>query len=321
MSVITSQPAVSSRPALTRSLTPSRSADAPPSGQDASGAAGSPPLRPAALNGSLQQSLNQGWQDYMQKLRVDLNRPVKQQNRETDQLKKQMLKQRVDSLRQMMLMTHDKASLRALAGELARLARDLKELVTSMTRNAADTQVAVNVNAGNAAADPSSSQDVGQAAASSDGAQDAAADEPTPTGGAEAGQAAGAAGGAVQETPPGAAASAIRAPTGADARLGAMLTKGNPVANDPDIRDMQRTLKMIQAFIKQMAQLLKDQDKEKELQLREDMHAADKALQDVDKILKGGPEAMAAMGESGLGVSVAADGEAASGGVGQQAAE
>ncbi|POZ63691.1 hypothetical protein [Chromobacterium alticapitis] len=327
MSVISSQPATSALEAWLRRLPPSQPSHPELSTADASAAPGAPPARLPAGNGDLQQSLNQGWQDYMSKLRVNLNQPVKQQSKEADAMQKQLLKRRVDSLRQMMLMTHDKASLRALAGELACLARELKELVTSMSRNAADDPQAVGLAAGGgaSAADGAASTQAGDEgeAASTPSADDAgsaasAADAPSGSGvaaqdgsvGAEQG-----ADGGQRQTEAAAAAAA-----NPQAALSSMLAKGNPVAGDPDIQEMQQTLKMVQAFIKQMAQQLRAQEKDKERQLQDDMRSADKALQDVDKILKGGPEALAAMGESPVSVSVQGGGEAAAS-AGPQAAE
>ncbi|WP_434633686.1 hypothetical protein [Chromobacterium sp. CV08] len=273
---------------------------------------------PSALSdprSALQRSLSQGLQDYMQKLRVDLNRPVKQSS-EADSMQKKALKERVEALRRMMMMVHDKSSLRALASELARLAKDLKALVTSMTQNAADSQMAVSVDGqsdggrsgdGQDAAASSSDavQDGGAAAADaaasdatasgeSDGSQDAAAGQAEAASAqqqaaaqADAGQAAAqtAAGGGQKEEGGGNAAA-----VDPQAALHSMLSggKGNPVAGDPDIQEILQTLKMVKEFIKQQAQQLQSQAKR---DVRDQLEGAEKALEDVNKILKGGPEA------------------------------
>ncbi|MEO4029428.1 hypothetical protein ABH313_15445 [Chromobacterium vaccinii] len=268
----------------------------------------------------LQKSLSQGLQDYMQKLKVDLNRPVKRQSSEADAMQKAVLKQRVEGLRRMMMMSHDKGSLRALASELARLARELKDLVTSMTQNAADSQMAANVGgdqgAGDAVSQQGGAEDAGSAApASADAASspeagsgsgaDAAAAASEAGGATAAAQQAGAGQGAASDSQ---ASEGVKEQSGSAqpagdsqgqpvdprAALHGMLSsgKGNPVAGDSDILEMQMTLKMVKEFIKQQMQQMKDKR-----EAQDDLQSAEKALGDVDKILKGGPEAEEAMGE------------------------
>ncbi|WP_139165666.1 hypothetical protein [Chromobacterium amazonense] len=286
----------------------------------------------SSIRSDLQKSLNQGWQDYMQKLRVDLSRPVKRQSAAADQMDKQLLKQRVDALRQMMMMTRDKAGLRALASQLAQLARELKSLVASMTQNAADQQMAVSL--GGAADQPSadsaaaSAQDASpgqdhagddaQAASSAETAAVASASasaDASPASSAEpasgnatqepASQADAPAGSSDAAAPQGAADQAAANAADPQAALRNMLAHGNPVAADQDIQEMLLTLKMVQAFIKQMALQLQAQEDRK---MKEDQEQAGKALQDVDTILKGGPEALAALsGQMDVNVSAPAD--------------
>ncbi|SUX55141.1 hypothetical protein [Chromobacterium vaccinii] len=279
------------------------------------------PLQPKLPDprSELQKSLSQGLQDYMQKLKVDLNRPAKRQSSEADAMQKAVLKQRVEGLRRMMMMSHDKGSLRALASELARLARELKDLVTSMTQNAADSQMAVNVGGDQGAGDAASQQAGAGSAASA--SADAASSPEAGSGagsGAEAAAAASEAGGATaaaQQAGAGqGAASDSQASEGVKEQSGSaqpvgdsqaqpvdpraalhgMLSsgKGNPVAGDSDILEMQMTLKMVKEFIKQQMQQMKDKR-----EAQDDLQSAEKALGDVDKILKGGPEAEEAMGE------------------------
>ncbi|MBM2884687.1 hypothetical protein JFK97_09840 [Chromobacterium phragmitis] len=338
MSVITIQSAIAGIEQWRNRLVSSgRSVATPSSAPQTEGSGLDAQPSPAALMSSirsdLQKSLNQGWQDYMQKLRVDLSRPVKRQSAAADQMDKQLLKQRVDALRQMM-MTRDKAGLRALASQLAQLARELKSLVASMTQNAADQQMAVSL--GGAADQPS----VDSAAASAQDAspgQDHAADDAQAASSAEAAAVASASasadaspvssaalagGNATQEpasqadAPAGSSDAAASAQQGASdqaaanaadpqAALRNMLAHGNPVAADQDIQEMLLTLKMVQAFIKQMALQLQAQEERK---MKEDQEQAGKALQDVDTILKGGPEALAALsGQMDVNVSAPAD--------------
>ncbi|AXE34207.1 hypothetical protein [Chromobacterium phragmitis] len=289
---------------------------------------------------ALQKSLNQGLQAYMQKLRVDLSRPTQKQSSEANAMQKALLKQRVEALRQQMMMVHDKASLRALASELARLARSLKELVASMTESAADQQMAVRAGEGQAAGEsPAGGEGAEPAAGAAD--EQAAGDSAADAGGTGAGAAADAALAAAKPEEPTRsgedrerqdAAGAAGVPASADAKqeaaseaaknqdvpqaqavdsraaLRSMLMKGNPVASDPDIQEMKQVLNMVKAFVKQMAQQLKSQDEHKERGLREDIQKAEKSLEDVDKTLKGGPEALAAMGEQ-MAVDVSAPAE------------
>ncbi len=339
MSVITIQSAIAGieqwRNRLASSgrsvATPSSAPQTEGSGPDAQP---SPAAFMSSIRSDLQKSLNQGWQDYMQKLRVDLSRPVKRQSPAADQMDKQLLKQRVDSLRQMMMMTHDKAGLRALASQLAQLARELKSLVASMTQNAADQQMAVSV--GGAADQPSadsaaaSAQDASpeqdhaaddaQAASSAEAAAVSSADASSDASSAsaaesasgnaapgQASQADAAAGSsdATASAPQGAVDQAAANAADPQAALRNMLAHGNPVAADQDIQEMLLTLKMVQAFIKQMALQLQGQEDRK---MKEDQEQAGKALQDVDTILKGGPEALAALsGQMEVNVSAPAD--------------
>ncbi|MBX9269283.1 hypothetical protein [Chromobacterium violaceum] len=307
------------------------------------------PLQPKLPDprSALQKSLNQGLQEYMQKLRVDLNRPVPRQSGEADAMQKAILKQRVEGLRRMMMMAHDKASLRALAAELGRLARALKELVSSMTQNAADSQMAVSVGEGGAqassdaatpgggaegadnAASAAASTDSGGAAADAAGGMpsgaDAAAAATAPAAGGESAAQQQAAGGQDAANAAGQSADAAAKEQGGNgqpadgsqavdsrAALHSMLSggKGNPVSKDQDIQEMLLTLKMIKEFIKQQMQQLKDKrETQDKLQTQDEIKGAEKALEDVDKILKGGPEAEEAMGgQISVNISDAASG-------------
>ncbi|WP_047248756.1 hypothetical protein [Chromobacterium subtsugae] len=339
MSVITPQSSVSRLDLWQRtSIVAKPSTDAAPSSSSADAQAQSQAARLSTAPNDLQQALNRGWQDYMQKLRVDLNRPAQRQSPQADDIQKKMLKQQADALRQMMMVTRDKASLRALATQLARLARELKDLVSSMTQNAADQQMAVNVGgdqasggvAASSAAEASAGSDAGSggdsdaqaasaeaaAAASSAQAAPAAAD------GADAQQAASGQSNAQDASAADANANA-QASSQSDAQgnsgnvdpqaaLRNMLANGNPVAGDPDIEQIRQVLKMVQAFIKQMAQQLQTQKDSNSRDLKDDMKRADKDLEDVDKILKGGPEAMAALnGQMDVNINVSADAGAA----------
>ncbi|OQS27344.1 hypothetical protein [Chromobacterium violaceum] len=294
---------------------------------------------------ALQKSLNQGLQDYMQKLRVNLNRPAPRQSSEADAMQKAILKQRVEGLRRMMMMAHDKASLRALAAELGRLARALKELVSSMTQNAADSQMAVSVGEGGAqassdaatpgggaegadnAASAAASTDSGGAAADAAGGMPSGADAAAtaPAAGGESAAQQQAAGGQDAANAAGQSADAAAKEQGgngqpaggsqavdAGAALHSMLSsgKGNPVSKDQDIQEMLLTLKMVKEFIKQQAQQLKDKrETQDKLQTQDEIKGAEKALEDVDKILKGGPEAEEAMGgQISVNISDAASG-------------
>ncbi|MEN3029299.1 hypothetical protein [Chromobacterium amazonense] len=337
MSVITIQSAIAGIEQWRNRLVSSgRSVATPSSARQTEGSGSDAQPSPAALMSSirsdLQKSLNQGWQDYMQKLRVDLSRPVKRQSAAADQMDKQLLKQRVDALRQMMMMTRDKAGLRALASQLAQLARELKSLVASMTQNAADQQMAVSL--GGAADQPSADSAAASAQDASPG-QDHAGDDAQAASSAEtaavasasasadaspASSAEPASGNATQEpasqadapaglsdaaAPQGAADQAAANAADPQAALRNMLAHGNPVAADQDIQEMLFTLKMVQAFIKQMALQLQAQEDRK---MKEDQEQAGKALQDVDTILKGGPEALAALsGQMDVNVSAPAD--------------
>lgn len=280
----------------------------------------------ADAKNALQKSLNQGLQAFMQKLRVDLSRPPKQSS-QVDSMQKALLKQRVEALRQMMQTTgRDKASLRALASELARVAKELKALVASMSENAADAQLSVNIDgaaaggnatAGEGAATDSASDSGGHADAQTDGGGDAApADVPVEASSgsvAQEGQAASpeqAAASGAASTPADASGAKDEAAAPADAHsaLSAAAAKsgGNPVASDKDVQEMLMVLKMIREWIKQQAQQLQNQD-----DLKDSLKSADKSLDDIDKILGGGPQAEAALGEqvsvnvdiSGLNVS------------------
>ncbi|MEN7430321.1 hypothetical protein VA599_06145 [Chromobacterium sp. TRC.1.1.SA] len=289
------------------------------------------PLQPKLPDprSELQKSLSQGLQDYMQKLKVDLNRPAQRQSSEADAMQKTVLKQRVEGLRRMMMMAHDKASLRALASELARLAKELKGLVESMSQNSADNQMTVNVGGDQAAGDAASQGCGADGVQSSDGAASSSAGEAASSdegGGASSGADAASSTAAAASEAGGAAASAQQASNGqsaadrpasdanakeqgggaqpagdsqaqaADPRAAQQSAqsggKGNQGAVDPDIQEMVQTLKMVKEFIKQQMQQMKDKR-----ETQDDLQSAEKALGDVDKILKGGPEAEAAMGE------------------------
>ncbi|AUH50074.1 hypothetical protein CXB49_04190 [Chromobacterium sp. ATCC 53434] len=320
MSVISSQSGASAwRPSLFRPAASGEQSQAASTAADSAAAGGASSAQTAAQSslsdprGALQQSLNQGLQDYKQKLRVDLNRPVRQQSSEVDSMQKKALKERVEALRRMMMMTHDKSTLRALASELARLAKDLKSLVSSMTQNAADSQMTVNVD-GQSVDGAAASGNGQDAAASSAGAQSdgdagdaATADtsDAAASGGTQAQTDAAATQQAANGQSDGSQAAGQDAASNGDgkdkavdpqAALHSMLSSGNgnPVAGDQDIQDMLRTLKMIKEFIKQQAQQLQSQARR---DVQDQVKDAEKALADVDKILKGGPEAEAAMGE------------------------
>ncbi|VEB44582.1 Uncharacterised protein [Chromobacterium violaceum] len=282
----------------------------------------------------------------MQKLRVDLNRPAPRQSGEADAMQKAILKQRVEGLRRMMMMAHDKASLRALAAELGRLARALKELVSSMTQNAADSQMAVSVGEGGAqassdAATPGGGRKArtmhrappllrtaegggrrggrnavrggcrGSGNRACGGGESAAQQQAA--GGQDAANAAGqsADAAAKEQGGNGQPAGGSQA-VDAGAALHSMLSsgKGNPVSKDQDIQEMLLTLKMVKEFIKQQAQQLKDKrETQDKLQTQDEIKGAEKALEDVDKILKGGPEAEEAMGgQISVNISDAASG-------------
>ncbi|WP_152526952.1 hypothetical protein [Pseudogulbenkiania ferrooxidans] len=254
----------------------------------------------------LQKSLSQGLQDYMQKLKVDLNRPAQRQSSEADAMQKTVLKQRVEGLRRMMMMAHDKASLRALASELARLAKELKGLVESMSQNSADNQMTVSVGGDQAAGDAASQGSGADGAQSSDGAASSTAAAASEAGGAAAsaqqasnGQSAAdrpASDANAKEQGGGAQPAGDSQAQAADPRAAQQSAqsggKGNQGAVDPDIQEMVQTLKMVKEFIKQQMQQMKDKR-----ETQDDLQSAEKALGDVDKILKGGPEAEAAMGE------------------------
>jgi hypothetical protein len=232
----------------------------------------------------------------------------------------------------MMMMTRDKAGLRALASQLAQLARELKSLVASMTQNAADQQMVVSVGG---AADQPSADSAAASAQDASPEQDHAADDAQAASSAEAAavasasasadaspasSAAPAGGNATQEpasqadapagssdaaAPQDAADQAAANAADPQAALRNMLAHGNPVAADQDIQEMLLTLKMVQAFIKQMALQLQGQEDRK---MKEDQEQAGKALQDVGTILKGGPEALAALsGQMDVSVSAPAD--------------
>lgn len=266
------------------------------------------PLQPKLPDprSELQKSLSQGLQDYMQKLKVDLNRPAQRQSSEADAMQKTVLKQRVEGLRRMMMMAHDKASLRALASELARLAKELKGLVESMSQNSADNQMTVSVGGDQAAGDAASQGSGADGAQSSDGAASSTAAAASEAGGATAsaqqasnGQSAAdrpASDANAKEQGGGAQPAGDSQAQAADPRAAQQSAqsggKGNQGAGDPDIQEMVQTLKMVKEFIKQQMQQMKDKR-----ETQDDMQSAEKALGDVDKILKGGPEAEAAMGE------------------------
>ena len=335
MSVIPSQSSVSRLDLWQRTsiaAKPSANAEPSASSPEASGAGAqtqSQPARPSTPPNDLQQALNRGWQDYMQKLRVDLNRPAQRQSQQADDIQKKMLKQQADALRQMMMVTRDKASLRALATQLARLARELKDLVSSMTQNAAGQQMTVNVGGDQAsAADASSGSDAGsggdadaqaasaEASAAASSAQQEAQTAPAAADGSNAQQAASGQNNAqdASEADANAQASGQTDAQGnsgnvdPQAALRNMLVNGNPVAGDPDIQQIRQVLKMVQAFIKQMAQQLQTQKDPNSRELKDDMKRADKDLEDVDKILKGGPEAMAAInGQMDVNINVSVD--------------
>ncbi|WP_434655282.1 hypothetical protein [Chromobacterium violaceum] len=344
MSVISATSAASIwRQSLFPSASSAGTGQASPAEADGSADAQNP-LQPKLPDprSALQKSLNQGLQEYMQKLRVDLNRPAPRQSGEADAMQKAILKQRVEGLRRMMMMAHDKASLRALAAELGRLARALKELVSSMTQNAADSQMAVSVGEGGAqassdaatpgsgaegadnAASAAASTDSGGAAADAAGGMpsgaDAAAAATAPAAGGESAAQQQAAGGQDAANAAGQSADAAAKEQGgngqpavdAGAALHSMLSsgKGNPVSKDQDIQEMLLTLKMVKEFIKQQAQQLKDKrETQDKLQTQDEIKGAEKALEDVDKILKGGPEAEEAMGgQISVNISDAASG-------------
>ena len=274
------------------------------------------PLQPKLPDprSELQKSLSQGLQDYMQKLKVDLNRPAQRQSSEADSMQKTVLKQRVEGLRRMMMMAHDKASLRALASELARLAKELKGLVESMSQNSADSQMTVSVGGDQAAGDAALQGSGADGFQSSDGAASSSAGEAASSdegggasSGADAASAQQASNGQSAADRPASDANAKEQGGGAqpagdsqaqaaDPRAAQQSAqsggKGNQGAGDPDIQEMVQTLKMVKEFIKQQMQQMKDKR-----ETQDDLQSAEKALGDVDKILKGGPEAEAAMGE------------------------
>ena len=282
------------------SIAPERSAAANSSQAAVAAATGAQP-KPAdgglqakqALQSSLQQSLG----NYMRQLKVAL-KPLPKRLPEVDNMEKELLKKKVDMLLQMVQMAgRDKASLKALAAELARAVKELKQLVASMTQNAADSMMSVGVGGdAAAAAAAAASGDAGGDAASSaaDGGGEAAGvaaqaqaqaavaeDETRQTKGAEGEVAAGARGDAAAANGDKNAGAAVR-DDGAAPRTGGgnPLAGGNPVAGDRMIQDIVMKLKQLQNWLKQQArQLQSDQEFRKMMkEMEKDMASIDKML-------------------------------------------
>lgn len=283
------------------SIAPERSAAANSSQAAVAAATGAQP-KPAdgglqakqALQSSLQQTLG----NYMRQLKVAL-KPLPKRSPEVDDMQKTLLKKKVDMLLQMVQMAgRDKASLKALAAELARAVKELKQLVASMTQNAADSMMSVGVGGDAAAAAAAASGDAGGDAASSaaDGGGEAAGvaaqaqaqaqaavaeDETRQTKGAEGEVAAGARGDAAAANGDKNAGAAVR-DDGAAPRTGGgnPLAGGNPVAGDRMIQDIVMKLKQLQNWLKQQArQLQSDQEFRKMMkEMEKDMASIDKML-------------------------------------------
>ncbi|NHR04832.1 hypothetical protein HA052_06430 [Chromobacterium haemolyticum] len=253
----------------------------------------------------------------MQQLKVTL-RPLPKRSPEVDGMQKEMLKKKVDMLLKMAQMAgRDKASLKALAAELARAVKELKQLVASMTQNAADSMMSVSVG--------------GDAAAASAAASDAAVPEPPDAGGDASGAAAQvqAQAAAAEDETRQAKDGEGEASSAADAHGDAAVANGdknaggvarddgaaprtrggNPVAGDPVIQDIMMKLKQLQNWLKQQTrQLQADQE------LRKMIKEMDKDMAGIEKMLATGE--IAENGEMDVQVHVEAE---AGGGVNVQA--
>lgn len=262
------------------------------------------------LQSSLQQSLGK----FMQQLKVTL-RPLPKRSPEVDGMQKEMLKKKVDMLLKMAQMAgRDKASLKALAAELARAVKELKQLVASMTQNAADSMMSVSVGgdaeAASAAASDAAVPEPADAGGDASGAaaqvqaQAAAAEDETrqAKGGAgEASSAAGARGDAAVANGDKNAGGVAR-DDGAAPRTGGgnPLSGGNPVAGDPVIQDIMMKLKQLQNWLKQQTrQLQADQE------LRKMIKEMDKDMAGIEKMLATGE--IAENGEMDVQVHVEAE--------------
>ncbi|PTU64103.1 hypothetical protein DB032_03835 [Chromobacterium sp. Panama] len=237
----------------------------------------------------MQQSLGK----FMQQLKVTL-RPLPKRSPEVDGMQKEMLKKKVDMLLQMAQMAgRDKASLKALAAELARAVKELKQLVASMTQNAADSMMPISVG-GDAAAAASAAASREAAPESTGGGGDVsgaaaqaqieakaqtAEDETRQTKDGEGDvSAAGARGDAAAANGDKSAGAAAR-DDGATQRAGG----GNPVAGDRVIQDIMMKLKQLQNWLKQQTrQLQADQE------LRKMMKEMDKDMAGIEKMLATG---------------------------------
>ncbi|KMN79965.1 hypothetical protein VK98_16275 [Chromobacterium sp. LK11] len=257
----------------------------------------------------LQSSLQQGLGKFMQQLRVAL-RPLPKRSPEVDDTQKAMLKKKVDMLLQMAQMAgRDKASLKALAAELARAVKELKQLVASMTQNAADSTMSVSVGGEAAAASAAASAESAPAdgggdvsgAAAQVQAQAAAAEDETRQAKDEAGDAAGARGDAAAANGDKNAGTAARAEGGvSSASEGKPQAGGNPVAGDRVIQDIMMKLKQLQNWLKQQTrQLQADQE------LRKMMKEMDKDMAGIEKMLATGE--VAENGEMDVQVHVEAE--------------
>ncbi|WP_378124121.1 hypothetical protein [Chromobacterium aquaticum] len=263
-----------------------------------------------ALQSSLQQTLG----NYMRQLKVAL-KPLPKRSPEVDDMQKTLLKKKVDMLLQMVQMAgRDKASLKALAAELARAVKELKQLVASMTQNAADSMMSVGMG-GDAAAAASAAAAGDAAPAASDGGGDAsgaaaqaqaqaaaAEDEPQQAKGGEEGAlaAAGARGDAAAAN--GDKSAAAARDDGATPRTGGgnPLSGGNPVAGDRTIQDIVMKLKQLQNWLKQQTrQLQADQE------FRKMMKEMEKDMASIDKMLETGE--ISGNGEMDVQVHVDAD--------------
>lgn len=247
------------------------------------------------LQSSLQQSLGK----FMQQLKVTL-RPLPKRSPEVDGMQKEMLKKKVDMLLQMAQMAgRDKASLKALAAELARAVKELKQLVASMTQNAADSMMPISVGGDAAAAAsaaasgeaaPESTSGGGNVSGAAAQAQieakaQTAEDETRQTKDGEGNASAAGARGDAAAANGDKSAGATARDDGATPRAGGgnPLAGGNPVAGDRVIQDIMMKLKQLQNWLKQQTrQLQADQE------LRKMMKEMDKDMAGIEKMLATG---------------------------------
>lgn len=262
----------------------------------------------------LQSSLQQSLRKFMQQLKVTL-RPLPKRSPEVDGMQKEMLKKKVDMLLKMAQMAgRDKASLKALAGELARAVKELKQLVASMTQNAADSMMSVSVGGDVEAAsaatsdaavpEPADASGDASGAAAQVQAQAAAVEDETRQAKDQAGEASSAAGarGDAAAANGDKNAGVVARDDGAAPRTGGgnPLSGGNPVAGDPVIQDIMMKLKQLQNWLKQQTrQLQADQE------FRKMIREMDKDMAGIEKMLATGE--IAENGEMDVQVHVEAE--------------